>query len=473
MIFKADDEKEEGDKENDFDLIKNDFKDTKSLLNYNLFDNGNTLFIEKNKEENKEDEDVDFWRNGSGSTLFSSKKKINYEEFPLESNKSKSFFYDQNDELNLPSSLLDIEDEEDLDNEENPLEAQLKAQKENPENLMMLTNVISLAKEQSSCRYLQKKIEENPELGCSYFYPTIISHLNDLIIHPFGNYLIQKIFKYISEAQRTEILHIIEPNLLIISVNFYGTRVIQKFIETIQTETLMTQLLKVVKLPFISLLNDINGSHIIMKLLSLKEPYIMNSLYESLNSNLLEISMNKHGCCAIQKIIENNGSLSKNIIENIIKNCIALITHQYGNYTVQYVLQLKNQMYSMQIITQIIPNLSFLAKQKYSSTVIEKCFNLCDDMTKRAIYLALFNRQIFKELLLDKFGNYVIQKALDCSDEITKQYFLSMIAPLLPELKRLNFGKQLCNKLCMKYPILMGISPSIMNFQMNQENIYK
>lgn len=420
-------------------------------------------------------------KKASGSTAFSSRNNIFYQG--NDSDKGEGLVYepDLNDEANLPATLLkdddddddEEEEEEEDEDEENPLEAQLKSQKENPEKLILLTNLVTLAKEQGTCLYLQQKIEEDPDLGTNYFYPTIISHINDLIIHPFGNYLIQKIIVYLSETQKAEILSLIEPYFFIISVNFYGTRVIQKFIEAIQTERLMTNLIRIIKNSFTALISDVNGSHIIMKLLSLKSQSITSSLFDSINSNLIEISMNKHGCCVIQKIIENNSNLAEKIIMNIIKNIIALISHQYGNYTVQYVLQLKNPIYSMQIINQLIPNFAFLSKQKYSSTVIEKCFELCDNQIKRVLYQTIANQNMIRHLLLDKFGNYVIQKALECGDDMTKRYLLTMIAPLLSELKKLNFGKQLCNKLYFKYPLLEKIVFFIDNTQKQQQQQQK
>lgn len=446
---------------------------TKREINFNIFNYGNSLFF--TQENDNKEEEIDFGKKDSGSTAFSSKNNIFYQEDDCNKGEGNLDELGINEDNILPAKLLKDDEEENAfdenndnkneDEEENPLEAQLRSQEENPEKLMLLTNLLTLAKEQGTCRYLQQRIEEEPELGTCYFYPTIISHINDLIIHPFGNYLIQKVIKYLSENQKTEVLSIAEPYFLVICVNFYGTRVIQKLIEEIHTETLMTNLIRIINHSFTALITDINGTHIIMKLLSIKSASITNSLCDSINSNLIEIAMNKHGCCVIQKIIENNSSLFEPIIMNIIKNCTALITHQYGNYVVQYVLQLNNQHYSIQIINRLVPNFAFLAKQKYSSTVIEKCFELCDNQSRRVLYQTIANPQMMKHLLLDKYGNYVTQKALECSDDITKRYLLTMIAPMLFELNKLNFGKQLYNKLCFKYPLLQEITFLISNTQ--------
>ena len=48
--------------------------------------------------------------------------------------------------------------------------------------------------------------------------------------------------------------------------------------------------------------NDVFASHIIIKLLSLNKMYINSYIYEKINDDLVEISMNRHGCCVITKI---------------------------------------------------------------------------------------------------------------------------------------------------------------------------
>ena len=171
------------------------------------------------------------------------------------------------------------------------------------------------------------------------------------------------------------------------------------------------------------------------------------------NRNFLTIALHKHGCCSIQKILENDLIFTENIIVNILNNAMTLITHQYGNYIIQFLIQSKNQMITFRLITILIPNFGKLAKLKYSSTVLEKCFEYCDEQSKSYLYNVLYNKGILKSLIFDKFGNYVVQKAIDSArDEKVKFYLLRLIAPMIKDVKKENFGKQMCMKLCSKYP---------------------
>ena len=323
-----------------------------------------------------------------------------------------------------------------------------------PENKLLLSNLIFLSKEQTSCRYIQQKINENPKLASEYFYPTIISNINILIINQFGNYLIQNILPHLNENQINEIISSISNNFLFICTNFYGTRVIQKLIDFINNEFTMWNLLNNFKMNFPKFVNDINSSHIIFKLLNLKKTYITKFLYELINQNLIEISKHKHGCCSIQKILESDSIYTENIIKNIINNSLDLIIDKYGNYTIQYILQLKgNHLNKFKLMMKIIPNFNSFAMQKYSSTVLEKCFELCDENVKTLMYQYIINQSVLKQLLCDKYGNYVIQKAIEKANNKTiKLYLLQLIAPIINEIKKENFGRQLYRKLMIKYP---------------------
>ena len=62
--------------------------------------------------------------------------------------------------------------------------------------------------------------------------------------------------------------------------------------------------------------------------------------------------------------------------------------------------------------------------------------------------------EIVAELILDDHGNYVIQKVLQCADEITRDNMLKNILPLIPKIKEVSFGEKLLNRLFSSYPQL-------------------
>jgi hypothetical protein len=92
--------------------------------------------------------------------------------------------------------------------------------------------------------------------------------------------------------------------------------------------------------------------------------------------------------------------------------------------------------------------------QKYSSNIIEKCMDCCDEDTKELIVEKYYNINIIENLLFDMYGNYVLQKIISLSKEPFTSKYLSIIGPLMKKLKLYSFGQKLYNKLLSSFPDL-------------------
>lgn len=129
----------------------------------------------------------------------------------------------------------------------------------------------------------------------------------------------------------------------------------------------------------------------------------------------------------IQKCIENAKLENKsNLTEFLIQNSTTLILDQYGNYVIQYILTLKDKSYNRKIIKLLMNDIIFLSKQKYSSNVVEKCFDFCDEITQEELIDSVSSPEIISELIMDMYGNYVIQKALSATKPETQLYMLTV-----------------------------------------------
>ena len=75
-------------------------------------------------------------------------------------------------------------------------------------------------------------------------------------------------------------------------------------------------------------------------------------------NNFLLIAKDKYGCCMMQKCIEcGTNEQKRRLIVLSLQNSPLLITDQYGNYVLQYVVKLENQEYISTIINLILTNL--------------------------------------------------------------------------------------------------------------------
>jgi len=347
------------------------------------------------------------------------------------------------------------------------------------EILSIYNNFVDLAKEQFSCREIQNKITNNPKI-INILYPKLFENINELIIDPFGNYLIQSFLPYLTETQTYDLLNEISNDLNKICIDSHGTRVIQKLIDcNINSQNIILSLLNFIKPIFANLINDINACHIIKKILAINQIYFTFYIYELIKYNFFQIATHKHGCCAIQYIIANGDNhLTEMLIKYIIQNSSKLICHQYGNYLIVFLLKLKNEFYTHQILKVIVLYFYEFATQKYSSTVLEKCFELCDENSKTILYQCLCNNDMLKKIILDQYGNFVIQKAIKMSNNNNiRNYLFQLIVPLISVIKKSKYGNQVYTKLCFEFPKLKNINNNNNNNNfinsINYENNYK
>jgi hypothetical protein len=80
----------------------------------------------------------------------------------------------------------------------------------NLNNEELVKHAYSLAKDQAGCRYLQKKIDEEPQTFPLIIYPKVVENLIELMNDAFGNYLIQKLLEYLPDEKLFHILAIVK-----------------------------------------------------------------------------------------------------------------------------------------------------------------------------------------------------------------------------------------------------------------------
>ena len=102
-----------------------------------------------------------------------------------------------------------------------------------------------------------------------------------------------------------------------------------------------------------------------------------------------QIGSDKHGCCVMQRCLEKGLRAQKLALSDvIIARLPNLIEDPFGNYLVQNVLKLRDELRNDQILNFIAGDFIRLSQLKFSSNVIEKCLE-----TSQAVYQI---DQIFK-----------------------------------------------------------------------------
>ena len=330
--------------------------------------------------------------------------------------------------------------------------------KQRKQNYNLLSNedlakqAFNIAKNQNGCRYLQKRVENNKELVPTLFFPNILGHFQALSNDQFGNYYIKIIIKYLPNDMIYKLISLMHPYFGNIGTNQYGTKVMQYLIEFLNNESNLHFFVEKIIPHIVNLINDLNGIHIIEKLILIKSKCIQ-LIFNTISNNIEQIAITREGSIFIIKklfdLLDENNLIF--LLNSINQKLDKIITNQYGNYLIQNIISKFNIMLKYQIIENIIKNIVKYSIQKFSSNVVEKCFDteLCGNVIDE-----ILKDNNFETILLNDYGNYVIQKALNKADKNKQNSLLKALVPLVDKLQKKPFGQKLLQKLFISYPKL-------------------
>ncbi|OTB12970.1 hypothetical protein K445DRAFT_173421 [Daldinia sp. EC12] len=308
--------------------------------------------------------------------------------------------------------------------------------------------IYDLCKDQHGCRYLQKQLENrNPEQVHMIWLETN-QHVVELMTDPFGNYLCQKLLEYCNDDERTVLIQNASAEMVRIALNQHGTRALQKMIEFVSTPTHVQLIIEALRYRVVELIQDLNGNHVIQKCLNKLSPEDAQFIFSAVGNNCIEVGTHRHGCCVLQRCIDHaSGEQKMWLVTKITENATRLVQDPFGNYVVQYIIDLNESVFTEPLIQQFRGKISQLSRHKFSSNVMEKCIRCGNDDSKDMMVNELLAPGEMERLLRDSFGNYVVQTALDHCTYHMKIPLVEAIRPIVPTVRNTPYGRRLQAKI--------------------------
>ena len=336
-------------------------------------------------------------------------------------------------------------------------------------------------KDQKWSKFIQKKIDEKSSDFLYKFYEQIKNNLFDIMVDQYGNYVIQKFVDNCDKKLISKMLEKLSQNvnnktLYEISINNYGTRPLQKMLENLSSN--MTQediniILNLTKGKVQNLIKDINGNRVIQCIiLNIKNKEVLTPIYKEMCENLTEIIKTKSGCCVFSKVLLNiiEDDLT-NMVDIIIRNINQFINDEFGNISLKRIIKLNNEIYNNKIFNCIKDNIIHLSCQKYSSNVIEACIDNTTSLKKKTIEKLIENENNIHVLILDQFGNYIIQNALQNAEQKEFDIIIEHIKENEKKLRQSQYGKIIIEKLMKNYKNYLIENKISKNNPKNNNNI--
>ncbi|KAF8091835.1 hypothetical protein N665_0433s0004 [Sinapis alba] len=278
-----------------------------------------------------------------------------------------------------------------------------------------MRSIASLAKDPNSSAELQRKISEGSKETIDVVFEGVIFHVCDLMVDPYGHHVLRKLMERCSSEQITQIIDVItqlQLQFVGICTDPVGALSVKSLLRyCLRSEEQISRIVRAITGSLGELAFTRSGnSLVILQCFKLFQPSHTRDLLEVIAQNCLQIATDEYGCRMLQQCLDTGCNVVKQrLIKEIIANALRLCVNSFGNYVVQYLLELGDPNVTLLLLRQLSGNYAYLARNKFASHVVQKLLNVVYINPSTIVHDLL--RDI-DTLVLDPFGNYVIQTAL-------------------------------------------------------------
>lgn len=357
--------------------------------------------------------------------------------------------------------------------------ASLYAASQRPPLDALLGHVRRLSRDQVGCRLLQQALDEEGTMAASLILNEGIAFWGEAMVDPFGNYLFQKILEKITPQERIMLIQSVGPRLVNASLNLHGTRSVQKVVELCAADETQypdirdpmdgtaAEILTIHLCPSaVRLCIDSHGNHVIQRVLLKLGHRHSRFVFDAVANSVGDVARHRHGCCVIQRCLDSPPTEARSyLVRRIVQKSLELMQDAYGNYVVQYVLDVCGEDDVHAVCESVAGKVCLLAIQKFSSNVMEKCLERASDRVKELYLQELSDTGRIRELMMDPFGNYVVQRALAIASHSQAIRLVEAMRPHLVSsqpgaphgqrnggMRNTAGGRRIMAKICRRFP---------------------
>ncbi|CAM9276980.1 unnamed protein product, partial [Hapterophycus canaliculatus] len=331
----------------------------------------------------------------------------------------------------------------------------------------VLGKVYSMSRDQVGCRLLQQKLDEcrdRPPEGdaggdpseddaVSAIFMEALPNLSMMMIDPFGNYLFQKLFVKVDDHQRLLAVEAVTDRMPEAAVNLHGTRCVQKVVELCRTDAQAAVIARSLGPSVVKLSLDPNGNHVVQRALQHMPAPRNDFVLEAITGSLVQVAVHRHGCCVLQRCLDAAGpNLRIKLIDEVARNGLRLMQDPFGNYVVQYVLKTCSREETYMLCSAPLGHVASLSTQKFSSNVMEACLERALPEVQSKFVEELSQQGRIRELILDQYANYVVQRALTVANNEEGLKLVNAIRPHLHSMQSTSSGRRIAAKIIKRYP---------------------
>ncbi|KAI3785436.1 hypothetical protein L1987_44554 [Smallanthus sonchifolius] len=308
-----------------------------------------------------------------------------------------------------------------------------------------------LARDQNGSEILQSKLESPTKEEIEIVLYEVMGSVADLMKDQYGNYLIQKLVSVCDDDQKAMIVRELTErsvDIILVCMSPYGTRAVQKLLENLKSPSQIMMVIRALHRCAAQLANDPNGHHVLQYCLLHFDSDFNQPILDQIADNCFKVATDRSGCCLLQACVEHSrGEVRNRLVTEIMANAIPIAEDPFGNYVLQHMVGLQSPVLTEVLVRQLQGNFASLSQNKYASNVVEKCLIESEPDISTKIILELVESPNSSSLLVDPYGNFVIQSALKVSKGFAFECLRKLISRNVYTMHSNLYGKKILEKI--------------------------
>lgn len=286
--------------------------------------------------------------------------------------------------------------------------------------------------------------------GLREVFSAALPDMRQLALDPLGHSVLLRLFGESSEDQKRILAGRLAGQVVELAMHPWGCRVLQKAIETVPREqqaTLASELcgeaasrcLLIAVGKVVRCSEHQFGNFTLQRCVEQMSPSDLRFFTTELKSDARRLATHEYGCRVLQRLLEYWPSDELGaLLDELMRDVQRLCRHRFGNFVIQLALMNGRDADRFHILSVVRERLLEFTRGKYSSRVVERCFDCLRSAgrpfeAERAVLMqaALGNDGVqglpVWELMSDPYGNYVVQRLIQCSEGADRQKLLALL----------------------------------------------
>ncbi|KAH8106974.1 armadillo-type protein [Cristinia sonorae] len=247
-----------------------------------------------------------------------------------------------------------------------------------------------------------------------------------------------------SNKTRTWDIRDIFGHVLEFSRDQHGSRFIQQKLESASADERQTVFDEIVPQHSLALVQDVFGNYVIQKLFEHGTATQRGQIAATMEGHILQLAQHMYGCRVVQKAVEFiSPEHQSRFVKELDANVLQCVRDANGNHVIQRLIELVPPE-RLGFITAFRGSVFDLASHAYGCRVLQRCLEHLPDEQARPLLDELHHHS--PRLMVDQFGNYVIQFILEKGQSQDKAAITNKLRADMLKLSCHKFASNVCEK---------------------------